>query len=320
VKFVTGAVSAALLTLTLSSCSGDNTDTKGADYTPIVYFDECQYYEYDIPILAYDRLPNIGYSLAAMNDTTLPRDKDGIVMFEYNDQYYYHPVNMSHRMFILLGAYYKLKDTVYLDRAEKYAQRLMKEAAIYNNAAYFPYRFDYRVHNREDAQLTAPWYSGMAQGEVLEAMVRLFAFTQDTAYLDFSKKIFRSLTLLKGEYRPWVSFIDERGCFWIEEYTVDPPSMTLNGFIAAAFGIYDYYRVTGCKEAEQMFVDCCNTVRNYMPLFRRPGKISYYNLRFQHYDAGYHLFHIKLLRDLSRLSGDPVFNSWADSLYADYSG
>ena len=142
-KFFTGIVPAALLMLILFSCSGDDTDTKGADYTPIVYFDECQSYDYDIPVLSYDRLPNIGYSLEAINDTTLPRDNDGVVLFEYNDQYYYHPVNMSHRMFILLGAYYKLKDTVYLDRAEKYAQRLMKEADFHNNAAYLPYHFEY---------------------------------------------------------------------------------------------------------------------------------------------------------------------------------
>ncbi|MBN1212671.1 MAG: hypothetical protein JXA92_08850 [candidate division Zixibacteria bacterium] len=310
----------AFLALVTFSCGSDKVDTKGADYTPIEYFDECLSYEYDFPELAYAELPNIGYSLATINDTTLLRDSDGVVLFEYKEQYYYHPVNMSHRMFILLGAYYKLKDTVYLHRAEKYAQRLMQEALEYNNAVYFPYRFDYKVHNREDGQLRAPWYSGMAQGEALEAIVRLFEFTGDSTYLKFARKIFNSLTLLKDEYEPWVSFVDERGCFWIEEYTVDPPSMTLNGFIAAMFGVYDYYRATGSKRAELMLADCCNTVRNYMPLFRRPGRISYYNLRFQHYDAGYHIFHIKLLRDLSRLSGDPVFNQWADSLQADYNG
>ena len=315
-----GVALVAVTVLIVFSCGSDNIDTKGADYTPIEYFEECQYFEYDFPELSYAELPNIGYSLATINDTTLPRDSDGVVLFEYKEQFYYHPVNMSHRMFILLGAYYKLKDTVYLNRAEKYARRLMTEAVEHNRAVYFPYRFDYKVHNREDGILAAPWYSGMAQGEVLEAVVRLYNFTQDSTYLDFARKIFRSLTLLKDEYEPWVSFVDELDCFWIEEYTVDPPSMTLNGFIAAVFGVYDYYRATGSKKAEQMLVDCCNTIRNYMPLFRRPGQISYYGLRYQHYDAGYHMFHIKLLRDLSRLSGDQVFNQWADSLQADYSG
>jgi len=310
---------AGFLTLLFYSCGSDEIDEKGSDDRPLVFFDTCIAYDFEIQPLEFEQLPNLSYSLEAFNDTTVPRDWQGVILYERNNRYYYHPVALCQRAYALLGAYHYLKDTVYLNRAEIYVRRLMTEAVILDSAAFYPYHFDYKVHKRNDAYLPAPWFSGMAQGQVLGVLARIYRVTGDSDYLDFAHKTFRSLQSLKGESEPWVSFIDERGCFWIEEYPVDPPSMTLNGFIAAVFGLYDYYRLTESEAAGLMLRDCFNTVKNYIPLYRRPGLPSYYNMRFRHYDAGYHNIHVNQLRHLERMSGDPFFGQWADTLQSDFS-
>ncbi|MDD3733265.1 MAG: D-glucuronyl C5-epimerase family protein [candidate division Zixibacteria bacterium] len=307
-----------MLLIALFSCHSDEIDTKGTDYAPLAYFDKCETFNYDIPSLAFGDLPNIGYSMEAIHDTAEIRDDDGVLLFEWENRFYYHPVAICHRTFALLGAYHYRKDTIYLNMAKKHVDRLVKEAVDINGALFYPYHFDYRVHKRQDALLPAPWFSGMAQGEALSVLVRLYKVTSDSTCLDAARRTFLSLQRMKEADSPWVSFIDDRGCFWIEEYPLDPPSMTLNSFIAAIFGVYDYYQLTQDEKSRIMLVNCFNTVRNYIPLFRRPGRVSYYKLRFQHYDAGYHLFHIKQLRQLAKIAGDAFFNQWADSLQKDY--
>jgi len=315
--FITLSVSV-LLVISGINCNRD--DTKGAEYSPIEFFDTCIAFDYDVQLLSFGHRPNAGYSLEHLYDTTLKYDRDGVILIDWEGRYYYHPVAMCHKAYTIIAAYHFEQDTAWLRLAEKYAHRLVREAMEYDGALYFPYHFDYRVHKRKDALLTAPWFSGMAQGEALGVMTRLFDETGDSVYLEFAHKTFKSMLRLKGEAEPWTSFVDERGCYWIEEYPTYPPSMTLNGFITAIFGVYDYYQATKSDTAARVLKDCFNTVKNYIPLFRRPGKVSYYDLTFRHYDAAYHRFHINQLRHLQRMSGDDFFGKWADSLEADYDG
>lgn len=295
-------------------------DTKGTDNSVIDLPETCVSDDYEIQPLSFGFKPNVGYSLEALRDTTLIYDDEGVLLVDWKGQLCYHPVAMCNKAFAVIGAYHYEKDTVWLHLAERYADRLVKEAMEYDGALYYPYRFDYRVHAREDAQLTAPWFSGMAQGLALGIMTRLFDETGDSTFLEYAHKTFKSMLRLKGEAEPWTSFVDDCGCYWIEEYPTDPPSMTLNGFIAAAFGVYDYYQTTGSDTAARVLKDCFNTVKNYIPVFRRPGDISLYGLTFRHFDAGYHKYHINQLEHLERMSGDSFFGDWADSLKADYSG
>jgi len=123
----------------------------------------------------------------------------------------------------------------------------------------------------------------------------------------------------RGEYTPWTVFYDTPGCFWIEEYVTEPiPSMTLNGFIFGIYGLYDYWQMTGNADADRLIQEAISTVRNYIPSYRRPGNPSFYGLTFHHYDANYHKLHIRQLRQLTRFTGDPFFESWADTLESDY--
>ena len=308
-----------LVSMSLSySCSEKRTD-EGIDLIPIKYFDECVKYEFEILALEYDELPNTRYQKNAVSDSVSPRDNEGVILFEYSDSLFYHPVNMCHKSFALLDFFIRSNDSTYLNALENNLRRLMKESIEFDNAAYLTYGFDYRLHGHEDGWLPAPWYSGMAQGEALSVFVRTFTATGDSVYLKFAEKLFASFARLRGESTPWTVFVDDKGCYWIEEYPTDEPSKTLNGFMSAMFGVYDYYQLTGNDDAKKIFNSCLSTVKNYVPLFRRPGGPSYYGLTFQRYYSGYHNIHIQQLRILEKMTGDTFFGGWADSLYADYS-
>lgn len=312
--------SVALVVLLLPAGCGSGVDLEGHDYGPIPPLDTCVSYDFDIVELEYDDLPNTGCSEAAARDTDFVRDADNVMLSEWKGKSYYHPVAMAHKLYALIDVYHRTGDTALLQLAHKYVARLIQEAMTFDSAMYFPYNIDYKVHQRDDALLTAPWFSGMAQGELLGVLVRMFNVTQDSTFLELSHEVFNSFLRLRNDSRPWTVFRDSCGCYWVEEYPTEPPSMTLNGFMFAIFGLYDYFLLTTDSQAEMILKASLSTIKNYLPLFRRKGGISLYNLHFRRFDVNYHRVHIDQLRDLARMTGDPYFDQWADSLRKDYPG
>ncbi|SYZ72564.1 hypothetical protein TRIP_C20679 [Candidatus Zixiibacteriota bacterium] len=301
----------------LSGCGPGKYKEKGFTTPPAIPQTPCVAYDFKIDSLPYDSIPNTGYSLKSAEDTSFPRDSEGVAMFSLDDKLYYHPVVICNKVFAFLDVYHRSGDRRWLDLARRNADRLIKESMIFDDAVFYPYRFDYKVNQRDEGLLKAPWFSGMAQGEALGVLTRLFLATGDSRYLEYARKTFKSLTRPAGQSEPWVTFIDSRGCFWIEEYPVWPPSMTLNGFIYGLYGVYDYYELTKDPAAEKMLKDSFSTIKNYIPTFRRPGHASFYGLRFGHYSFQYHPEHIRQLQMLGRMTGDRFFFDWADSLRKD---
>ncbi len=306
------------LVISIAAACGHRRDKdKGFAVPPAIPQVPCIAYDFQIDSLPYDRLPNTGYPLSGVRDTSYPRDADGVSLFPLNGRFYYHPVDICHKAYAFLDAYHKTGDRHWLEMARLSMDRLIKESVLFDSAVYFPYRFDYKVNQKDEGLLRAPWFSGMAQGEALGVLSRLFLATDDSSYLTYARKTFNSLTRLASRAEPWAAFIDSRGCFWIEEYPLRPPSMTLNGFIYGLYGVYDYYELTKDPLAENMLKDSFSTIKNYIPIFRRPGQPSFYGLRLGHYSLEYHRAHIQQLQMLGRITGDSYFKDWADSLKKD---
>jgi len=306
-----------ILVIVAAGC-GDDVVTKGFDHSPISFPDTCQAFDFSIDSVVYEDLPFTGISEKVASDTAFPMDYEGVPMSQFGLRHYYHPVNLFQRCFALLDIYRRTDNRDYLETAERYINRLWKESMQFDSAAYFPYRRDYYVNQQEEGFLPSPWFSGMAQGEGLGVMTRAFILTGDSTYLDYAHRIFKSFLRLRGEAEPWTVFICDRGCYWVEEYPTAEPSMTLNGFIFAIYGLYDYFQLTKSEEAEEILKRSLSTIKNYLPSFRRPGRPSYYGLTFGHFAADYHRIHIGQLRDLEKFTNDPFFGAWADTLKADY--
>lgn len=156
--------------------------------------------------------------------------------------------------------------------------------------------------------LKAPWYSALAQGQGISVLVRAFQETQESRYLGAAEQAFQAFTL--GTHEGGVSYRDEEGNLWLEEYLVDPPSHILNGFLWASWGVYDYARLTGQETAFRLFEEATGTLA--VNLFRYDtGYWSLYELSPTWLpmlaSPFYHRLHLVQLQVMAKLTGELLF-------------
>ena len=156
--------------------------------------------------------------------------------------------------------------------------------------------------------LRAPWYSALAQGQGISVLVRAHKESGDTRYMEVAKLARASFSTPVKE--GGVTFTDENGDLWFEEYVVSPPTHILNGFIWAAWGVYDYFLATQDHSAQQLFVAAVETLlRNldsydlgFWSLYEQSG-----TLLPMVASSFYHQLHIVQLRVMHRLTGEQKF-------------
>ncbi len=171
------------------------------------------------------------------------------------------------------------------------------------------HHFDWEYRSR----LRAPWYSGLAQGQGISLLVRAHRETGNAAYLDAAARAFGSF--LKSTREGGVTFTDERGDPWFEEYIVTPPTHILNGFIWASWGVYDYLLATGEPAARALFERAVQTLLNNLEAY----DLGFWSLYEQSgtrlkmvASPFYHQLHIVQLRVMHRLTGEGKFARFAD--------
>jgi len=274
---------------------------------------------FNLKILPYDSLWGVSNSIVPL-DEEYPSDPEGGSLFfnSYDSTYYYHPVLIAQKGINYINSYILTQDIRYILRVEGWINKLIDISFEINGSLYFPYNFNTRPHGCYQDTLFAPWFSGMAQGQVLQLLVRLFYVTENYEYLQLADKVFQSFRNLSKENYPWIAFVDGDGYYWIEEYPLPEPDHTLNGFIFAILGLYEYWLATKDPEVKLYIDAALTTLYVKLPLFRNPGWISYYCLKHHHQSAQYHILHINLLKYLYRITGETFFLEFADSLYTDY--
>jgi hypothetical protein len=161
--------------------------------------------------------------------------------------------------------------------------------------------------------LKAPWYSGLAQGQGISLLVRAHAETGDQTFLDCAKWAFQSF--LRDIPSGGVTFTDENGSLWFEEYIVSKPTHILNGFIWAAWGVYDYFLATGSRDAVRLFASAVETLclnldcydLGFWSLYEQSGtRLPMIASPF------YHRLHITQLRVMYRITSEAAFANCAD--------
>jgi hypothetical protein len=160
--------------------------------------------------------------------------------------------------------------------------------------------------------LKSPWYSGLAQGCGLSMLVRAADATEDPSLAAAAHAAFESFTLPVGS--GGVVVTDAQGHLWIEEYLVDPPSHILNGFIWAAWGVYDYANWSGCSAAREVWERSVETLAKRVHEF----DIGWWSLyespcgsRRMLASPYYHRLHITQLQVLHQMTGHAVFRETA---------
>jgi hypothetical protein len=264
-------------------------------------------------------LPYSGKRAARINPKKIKNvDENGVPMHRYKGRDYYHPVGIALRGLALLNGYRLTEDPAYLERVDLFIRKLVDESIEYNNALYYPYKYDFPLHAIKDQVMEAPWFSAMAQGQVLSMLVRMYEFTKKTRYLGYAEKTFNSFLNFKKNNKIWVSFIDEDSSLWLEEYPMDDPNYTLNGTIYAIYGVYDYYRINrDNSRVKEILLGAITAVHRHIEKFRHPGGLSYYCIKHKRQYPAYHQIHIRELRKLAQISGENYFNEMAKTFEDD---
>ena len=167
------------------------------------------------------------------------------------------------------------------------------------------HHFDWEYRSR----LKAPWYSALAQAQGISLLVRAYRETGVTTYFDAADRAFASFT--RSTREGGVAFTDADGKLWFEEYIVTPPTHILNGFIWAAWGVYDYFLATQSRTARDLFNQAVITLRTNLDRY----DLGFWSLYEQSgtllpmvASPFYHRLHVVQLRVMYRLTGDEAFS------------
>jgi hypothetical protein len=143
-------------------------------------------------------------------------------------------------------------------------------------------------------------------------LLRAFQETGDERYLESARRAFQAFRL--DVSRGGVTYRDEAGQIWFEEYLVDPPSHILNGFLWASWGVYDYALLTGDDGAMQLFDSAVQTLAANLSRYDT-GYWSLYELSPTWLpmlaSPFYHRLHIVQLEVMANLTGQAVFRDFA---------
>lgn len=123
--------------------------------------------------------------------------------------------------------------------------------------------------------MKSPWISGLTQGMVTSVLLRAYQTTSDQTYLNAAKQTYRWLTIpmSEGGVRSAV-----KGGIWLEEYpNVSNPSQVLNGHMWALLGVWDYYRVTGDRQAHALFRSGVAALKVHIPAWYDVGYWNVYS-------------------------------------------
>jgi heparosan-N-sulfate-glucuronate 5-epimerase len=161
--------------------------------------------------------------------------------------------------------------------------------------------------------LKSPWYSGLAQGQGISVLVRAWKLTGERKYLEAAGRAAQVFYVDVND--GGVVCKDQDNNLWIEEYIVDPPTHILNGFFWASWGVYDYWLATGDARTQELFAALVSTMRKVLPRFDT-GFWSLYEqsgtkLRMIA-SPFYHALHIVQLRVMRKITGEQVFQEFAD--------
>jgi len=161
--------------------------------------------------------------------------------------------------------------------------------------------------------LSAPWYSGLAQGQGISLLIRAHEMNPQSGYLEAAEAAFESLKTSVDE--GGAAFWDCTGDYWIEEYLVDPPSHILNGFLWASWGLRDYYLAMRDTSAERLFQAAAQTIARNLPRYDT-GYWSMYEAPWGERmlmlaSPFYHRLHTVQLGIMARLTGMKIFEEYS---------
>jgi hypothetical protein len=258
--------------------------------------------------------PTGDYLCFSKTPSKFPLDSRGVPVVTRNGESYYNPVTLAQFALKLHGLG---EEKRFLNVA-----RVLLESQGANGALGYP--FAYSHYLCPTRPFPVGWVSGMAQGQALSVFARAYVLSGDTAFLQAGERAFEVLQRLtsEGGCRTDAGRLDSAlsNFIFFEEYPTEPQSYTLNGFLFAIIGIYDWSWLNsfvGGKScaAEDCFRSCVNTVGVLLPYFDING-FSVYDLGYitfksnKKFSFKYHACHVMQLHALNSLVENDVLKHY----------
>lgn len=241
-----------------------------------------------------------------------PHDEHGIPMLNYHGTIglRYNPIAIAQWGLGNYNLFRRTESDTYRRKFLLAAEWLCRHVEL-NRHGMPVWNHDFDWEYRET--LKAPWYSGLAQGQGISLLVRAHAETGDRKFLQVADRAFRSF--LVDINSGGVTFTDADQNIWFEEYIVSRPTHILNGFIWAAWGVYDYFLATGSREGVNLFAAAVETLRVNLERYDF-GFWSLYELSGTRLpmiaSPFYHRLHVTQLRVMYRITSENAFAHQAD--------
>lgn len=233
-------------------------------------------------------------------------DADGVPMVRWPEGRRYMPVNVAQYGFMLHADWLETRDAAALETLGACIRVLDGLGTETPRGTVWWHDVRQRKYD-----IPPPWASAMAQGQLMSLYLRMHQATGDPRHLETARGAYRflSVDVEDGGVRRY----DDEGNLWLEEYPSARPSLVLNGFVYALFGLYDLFRVTG-DDGVRADIERCN--RTLLASLHR-------------YDAGYWSLYDQLKRELvryyyqknvhvpqmdvlHRLTGEPLYAEYRD--------
>lgn len=167
--------------------------------------------------------------------------------------------------------------------------------------AAYPFGFDWPMYG-----LRAPWYSALAQAQVMSVCFRAWSLSGDRSWLDHAEAA-GAVMIRPAEAGGLLRHTPE-GLVWLEEYPGAQPVLVLNGFVSAVIALLEA-RFTGPQPParEALAADALRSLKRSFSAYDTGFWLRYDRVSPKHITPEYMKFQALQLDQLAALTGDPFF-------------
>jgi hypothetical protein len=274
---------------------------------------------------ALDDYLNFGTTLTFRDGGHVRLDENGLPTVLYSDGlFHYNPVTLSQFALHLHGRLLAGEDVL-----ATFRRAVDMLVSLQDAEGAFRYDFAFRIRTGE--VLAPGWVSGMAQGQALSTLARALEVTGDPNYRNAGEAAlsFLQVPIAEGGVVTTLGVLDPAlgDYLFVEEYPANPPGYTLNGYMFALLGLYDWWHLPGggasAEKAGELFWSGIDALEQLLPYCDLGGFSTYDVLDLTHpplapnLSPSYHRIHIYLLHALHSVTGREVLDYYR-ALWAAY--
>jgi hypothetical protein len=216
---------------------------------------------------------------------------------------YYHPVNASHYALFCYDEYLNGKNEKYKKAflaQVSYLRDCTKYNEIEGDKVGYPYLMTFH-------DLKAPWYSSLAQAEVISVLIRYYAMTSDASVLPLIVQV-KNFMVAPMKNGGCLSITPE-GLEWLEEYPNSKQEIhNFSGYYIAVLALGEYSKLFPTDSSTMnLYKRCLNNGKINNKIYDTGSGIMYNRGDKRLCAPGYIKWMTNLMQHMAEFTGDEFF-------------